>query len=190
MYEHNIADKIMSISKKLIKFLEKEKIKYEPINHRTVYTAYDKSRTLRISQKMVGKTLVLKINPPAGGATIALIPASKNLDKGKFKKVVNNWLKKIEQKLVKNIDFVTEAWMKKNLKGVKIGAIPPFGNLWGLLTFVDKALMQNPEIIVNSGDYNFSIKINSASLKKLVPKTSDEISRTPLIIGDFSKIKK
>jgi len=158
----------MPIPQKLIKFFEKNKVKYEPIKHRTVYTAYDKAQTLRFSQKMVGKTLVVRFDK---NVALLLIPTNKNLDKGKFKKVAR----------VKNVDFVKEAWMKKNLKGVKVGAIPPFGNLWRLPTFIDKSLINQPKIIVNGGDYNWSIKISPANLKKLIPD---------LIIGSFSKSRK
>lgn len=56
--------------------------------------------------------------------------------------------------------------------------IPPFGNLWRLPTFIDAQLLTQSKIIVNGGDYNWSIKISPANLKKLIPD---------LIIGSFSK---
>ncbi|MBZ9571906.1 YbaK/EbsC family protein [Patescibacteria group bacterium] len=168
----------MPISKKLLKFLEKAKIKYEKILHRTVYTAYDKAQTLKVPEKIVGKTLVMKFDrDPA----VILIPANKNLDKGKFKKLVNKFLKKADKKPVKKINFVTERWMKKNLKGVKVGAIPPFGSLWQMQTFIDKSFLKNPKIILNAGDYNWSIKITPKSFKKLIPD---------LITGNISKKRK
>jgi len=177
----------MPITKKLIKFLSK--VKYEPIEHKIVYTAFDKAQTLRIPEKTVGKTLVVKMN---GAFALVLIPANKILDKAKFKKLANNWLKKTKQKPVKEISFATEVWMKKNLKGVKVGAIPPFENLWplarrgqrpggGLATFIDKALLKNPKIIINAGDYSASIKISPSTFKKLIPD---------LVIGSFSKTRK
>lgn len=184
----------MPIPKKVLNFLEKAKIKYEPIEHKTVYTAHDKAATLKVPEKIIGKTLVMKIDKKAA---LVLIPANKNLDLQKFMKVVNQWLKK---KCVENshgririagarrpkarylyADFIKEAWMKKNLKGVKVGAIPPFGNLWQLPTFIDKSLINQKEIIVNGGDYNWSIKINPASLKKLI---------SDLIIGNFGQARK
>jgi prolyl-tRNA editing enzyme YbaK/EbsC (Cys-tRNA(Pro) deacylase) len=146
----------MPISKKLTKLLEEKKIKYEPIEHRTVYTAYDKAATLKIPEKIVGKTLTVKLDKNYG---LVLIPANKNLDKAKFKKIAK----------VKSVDFAKEVWIKKNLKGVKVGAVPPLGNLWKLPTFIDRFLMNQSKIIINGGDYNWSIKINSAVLKKIIP---------------------
>lgn len=148
-----------------IDFLEKAKVKYEPIRHRTVYTAFDKAKTLKVPQKIIGKTLAVKLD---NKTALVLVPANKNLDKGKLRKTAK----------AKKFDFVKEAWMKKNLKGVKAGAVPPFGNLWGIPTFIEKSLLQNPKIIVNSGAHNWSIKISPAVLKKIIPD---------LITGNFSQ---
>ena len=67
-----------------------------------------------------------------------------------------------------------------------MGAIPPFGlqparhPTKKILTFIDKSLLKNPKIIVNGGDYNFSIKLKSKEIKKLVPDS---------IFGNFGKKK-
>jgi len=183
-----------------IDFLEKAKVKYELIKHRQVFTAQDKAATLKVKPNIIGKTLVLKIDKRI---SVVLIPANKNLDKNKFSAFVKHYGgsavasreggKKVAKALptaclpdrqgrqVKNLDFVSERIMKNQLKGVKVGAIPPFGNLWDFSTFVDKSLTLQPKIIVNSGDHNWSIKISPAVFKKLIPD---------LIIGNFSKFRK
>jgi len=115
----------MAIPLKVIKFLETAKVKYEPVTHKKVFTAYDKAQTLKVSQKSIGKTLVIKLDK---GFAVALIPANKNLDKIKLKKTVNIWRKKTGQKAAKNINFATEAWMKKNLRSNGILCVPGTGS--------------------------------------------------------------
>lgn len=165
----------MAVPSKILKFLEKAKVKYESIEHRTVYTAFDKAQTLKVPQKMVGKTLVVRMDK---NYALVLIPANKNLNKNKFRKTAKVLL---ASRQVKKADFVSEKLIKNKFKGVKVGAVPPFGNLWTLPTFADKSLLQNPKIIVNGGNYNWSIKITPAALKKLMPD---------LIVGNFSQAKK
>jgi len=186
----------MATPQKIIKFLENSKTKYELLKHKTVYTAYDKAATLKVPEKIVGKTLVVKLDPAgkssvshgaSRGMALVLIPANKNLDKQKLRKIAK--AKSVDASTssvstlssCRRVDFVKENWMKKNLKGVKIGAIPPFGVLWKLPTFIDRGLLQNPKIIINSGDYNYSIKISPAVLKKIIPD---------LITGNFSVARK
>jgi prolyl-tRNA editing enzyme YbaK/EbsC (Cys-tRNA(Pro) deacylase) len=52
--------------------------------------------------------------------------------------------------------------------------------LWKCQTFVDNSIKKEKEIILNGGDWNFSIKILTKDLKKLIPD---------LVFGNFSKKK-
>ncbi len=157
----------MPIPKKIINFLEKTQVKYELIEHRTVYTAFDKANTLKVPEKIVGKTLVVKKDKDL---VLVLIPANKNLDLQKLKKITKG----------KKLELASEKLIKNRLKGVKLGATPPFGILWKLPTFVDRAIMKEKEVILNSGDYNSSIKIKPKNFKNLIPD---------LTLGNFSKKK-
>ena len=168
----------MAVPKKVIKFIEEKKIKYEIINHRQVFTAYDKAQTLKVHLKIIGKTLAVKLDRDF---VLVLIPANRNLDKEKLKKTANVLRKKAGQKSVKTVDFAKESWMKKNLKGIKIGATPPLGKLWKRQTFVDSSLLKEPKIFLNSGDYEFSLKISGANLRKIIPDS---------VAGNFGKAKK
>jgi len=155
----------MKIPPKVTKFLVKNKIKYEIISHKTVYTAYDKAATLKVKLKIIGKTLVLKTNR---GLVMVLIPGSKNLDKNKFKKAGK----------FKKADFISETVMKNKFKGFKIGAVPPFGALFKIPAFVDRGLQKEKNILVSSGIYESSIKIS--------PKVAEKLG---LIKGNFAKAK-
>ena len=146
----------MAILKSLQNLLEKNKVKHEIIDHKTVYTALDSAETQHIKPQEVVKTLIMKIDSKK--YVLALISANKNLDKKKLLKEINKWLKTEEEKAVKTVEFAKEAWMKKNIKG-KIGATVPFGSLEKMTTFIDKSLLKNKDLIINTGDYNKSIKL-------------------------------
>jgi len=163
---------------KIINFLEKNKIKYDLLDHKIVFTAHDKASTLRLPEKIITKVLLMRIDRER---MFALLAANKRLCKTKFKKAINSKRKKEGLKAIKKIDFVKESWMKKNMKGIDLGALPPFGNLWKTETIADKSLMRQKEIIIPIGKYNFSVKVKTADLKEKVPH---------FFVGDFSKVKK
>ena len=167
----------MAILKSLQNLLEKNKIKHEVIDHKTVYTALDNAETQHIKPQEVVKTLVMKISSKK--YVLALIPANKNLDKKKFLKEVNKWLKKEEVKTIKTVEFAKEVWMKKNVKG-KIGATIPFGSLSKMSAFIDKSLLKNKNLIINTGDYQKSIKLATKKFLEL----------EEMIKGSFSEVKK
>ncbi|MCK4919058.1 MAG: hypothetical protein KAS01_01595 [Candidatus Pacebacteria bacterium] len=166
----------MAILKSLQNLLEKSGVKYEVIDHKTVYTAHDSAETQHIKPQEVVKTLVMKISSKKH--ILALISANKNLDKKKLLKEVNTWLKKEEEKAVKTVEFAKEAWMKKNMKG-KIGATVPFGSLAKMTTFVDKNLLKNKDLIINTGDYTKSIKLATKKFLEL----------EDVVKGIFSEVK-
>lgn len=154
----------MAISKKLLKYLDDNKIKYEIEEHKKVYTALDSAETQKIKPQEVVKTLVIKMDKDYA---LVLVPANKNLDKNKLKKTINTWVKKQEDlKPYKKIEFAKEAWMKKNMLG-KVGATPPFGSLVKLPVFIDGELTKSKELIVNSGEYTESFKVQTNAFLKL-----------------------
>lgn len=156
------------IPKKILNYLEKEKVKYEVVDHKKVYTALDAANTQKIKPQEVAKTLVMKVD---SDYMLALVPANKNIDKKKFKVTVNKYLKKLQKdfpeiKLAKKVDFAKEAWMKKNLAG-KIGSIPPFGKLLKINLFMDGSLFTKKHIYLQSGEYTQSIKLTPKNFIKL-----------------------
>ncbi|MBU0671301.1 MAG: YbaK/EbsC family protein [Patescibacteria group bacterium] len=158
----------MAIPKKLLKFLDDNKVKYEILEHRKVYTAFDRTETQKQDPKIVVKTLVMKLDNNYG---LALIPSNKNLDKAKLKKAAKPAFKKV--------DFAKEPWMKKNVLG-KVGATPPFGSLMKMPVYIDASLLKNKDLIVNSGEYTESIKLKTKAFEKLEPE---------FIKGSFSQKK-
>lgn len=168
----------MAAFKKLLSLLYEKKLKYEPVGHRTVFTAFDKAMTLGMKPSQVAKTLVISLDRDYA---IAVVPGNRNLDFQSVKKAANIARKKAKEKLVKNIAIVKEKWIEKNLKGVKPGAVPPCGVLWSLPTFVDKGLVKEKKIIINGGNHEESIQMASKDLLKIMPDA---------ILGNFSKARK
>ena len=158
---------ICSVPKKVEDFLKKNAAKFELINHKTVFTAFDKAQTLKIKPAIIAKVLVLK----AGNEiAMALIPGDKNLDFDKLQKAAK----------LKKLDFVKEAVIKNKFKSVDPGAIPPLCELWGMRVFADRTLMGQTKIILAAGSYEWSIKMTPAAFRKITPG---------LVIGNFAKAK-
>ncbi|PIP18266.1 MAG: hypothetical protein COX42_01830 [Parcubacteria group bacterium CG23_combo_of_CG06-09_8_20_14_all_35_6] len=156
----------MKIPAKLSKFLSTNKIKFEEIKHRQVFTGLDKAATLKIKSNLIAKTIVMKSGKDMA---MAILAANKNLNKKKFAKASK----------LKNPDFVSETLIKNKIKGFKVGAIPPLGGLFKMPSFLDRGLAKEKLIFVSAGNYETSLKISPKSLEKL-----------GAMKADFSEIKK
>lgn len=195
---------MVKVSKKILSLLDENKIKYEIVEHKTTYTAYDTAATtvkIKIKSQEVVKTLVMKSDKDC---VLALVPSNKMLDKTKLKKSVNNTIKKEKKCLeaqakksknekekkkltalakkktnVKKIEFAKEAWMKNNILG-KIGAVPPFSQITKLQIFIDGSLLRQKQLYLGSGEYEYSIKMTPAQYRKLEKE---------LVKGSFGIVK-
>lgn len=156
----------MAIPKKIINYLEKNKIKFQKIAHKTVYTAYDLAQTLKEKLSRIAKTLVIKTDK---GYALLVLPASRLADLKKLKKFLK----------AKKIEIAREEVMKKFFK-IKPGTITPFATLHKKVPlFIDKALLKTKEILVSAGSYTDSLRIKVKDLLKLEKPTK----------GDFTKKK-
>lgn len=166
----------MAISKKVLEYLDKNKYKYEIIEHRTTYTAWDTSQTEKVKPQEVAKALVLMADRDP---ILAILPSNRNLDKNKILKIINTSRKKNKEKNYKKIGFAKEVWMKKNVIG-KVGATPPFSSLLKFGIYIDSLLSKNKKIYIGSGEYDASVRVNISQYLKIEKP----------IAGSFSVSKK
>lgn len=154
-------------------YLDLKKYKYQVVEHKKTFTAWDTAQTEKIKPEQVAKALVVKVD---NNYLLALIPSNKNLDKQKFMKTVNVARKKNKEKNYKKIDLAKEAWMKKNILG-KVGATPPFRELLKLDIYIDNFLAKNKKIYVGSGEYTESILLNTGQYMKNEKPTKGSFSK-------------
>lgn len=162
-YLRKPKDKFMAISSKITKYLEDKKYKYTTVEHKTVFTAWDKAQTEKVRPQQVVKSLVIKTD---NQHVLAVLPSNRNLDKQKLLKTINADRKKKGEKPYKKIDLAKEAWMKKNLAG-KVGATPPFLGFIKMPLYIDSLLAKNKKIYVGSGEYTSSILVSTGQYMKI-----------------------
>lgn len=143
----------MPIPKKIINYLDKNKVNYEVVEHRKVFTAYDAAQTLHVKVSQIAKNLLIK-----AGKTyvLAILPADRNLDFSKLGKIAG----------AAKVSLPKEGVMQKLFK-VKPGALPAFGGVYKIPVFLDKALLKETKLIFSSGSFTESIKMSLSTYKKL-----------------------
>ncbi len=161
----------MPVPKKIQNYLDKKGAKYAIVTHKKVYTAYDAAQTLKKKLDEIVKNLLIKTDK---GYIMVLLPASKNLDMEKLKKLIN-----AKGQGIKKVEIPKEGVMVKVFK-VKPGALPAFGKLHNLEVYMDKSLQKVKKAIFSSGSFNESIEMAIKEFEKLEEP----------IVGLFSKAKK
>jgi len=139
---------------KLREFLDSNQVKYVTISHSVAYTAQEIAASAHIRGKELAKTVMVMVD---GELAMAVLPASLQLDLDRLKEVAG----------VGSVRLATEAEFKDRFPGCETGAMPPFGNLYGMKVFADQALAEDQEIAFNAGTHSELIRMAWADYQRL-----------------------
>jgi len=151
-----VLDKIRDI-------LNKEKMEYEVLEHRPVFTSKEAAEIRGTELKQGTKALICKTED---GFIQAVVSGAKELDIEKLQKIT----------LYKKIELANPKEVRK-ATGCNIGSVPPFGNLFDLKVYFDKSVVENEIVAFNAGTHTKSIKMKAKDLVRVVNP----------VIGEFSK---
>jgi Ala-tRNA(Pro) deacylase len=141
--------------KTLKQFLDKEKIKYVSIIHSTAYTAQEVAASAHVPGKELAKTVIVQLD---GETVMAVLPANR--------KVVLQDLREVTG--ADQVKLVPEEQFKQKFPDCEIGAMPPFGNLYGMEVYVAASLADNADIAFNAGSHTEVIKLAYKDFERLV----------------------
>ena len=145
-------------SNRLKQFLDVERIKYVVISHSVAYTAQGIAALTHIPGKELAKTVIVKID---GTYAMAVVPASRQMDLALLRTATQ----------AKTLSLANEAEFKSKFPDCETGAMPPFGNLYGMAVFVDETLSRDPDIAFNAGSHRELYRMAWSDFQKLVKPT-------------------
>jgi Ala-tRNA(Pro) deacylase len=147
-------------AKKLKEFLDSHHVKYQSIIHSTAYTAQEIASLVHIKGQELAKTVIVKLDDRMA---MAVLPASRQVDLVSLRELAR----------AKSVSLATEQQFRERFPECETGAMPPFGNLFGLPVFVEESLTRDREIAFNAGTHNELIRIAYADFARLVqPKVA------------------
>ncbi len=136
-------------------FLDEHNIKYTIIKHSSAYTAQEIAASAHISGKELAKTVVIKID---GKLAMAVLPASYKISFDDLKEALG----------VEKVRLAYEQEFMDKFPDCEVGAMPPFGNLYGLDVYVAESLEDDEEIAFNACSHTELIKMKYQDFEKLV----------------------
>lgn len=139
----------------LKEFLDQNKINYETITHSTAYTAQEIASLTHIKGKELAKTVIVKIDD---ALAMAVLPASYQIDLPLLKAAAG----------ASKVALATEAEFRGRFPHCETGAMPPFGQLYGMRVFVDESLTRDKEIAFNAGSHQELIRLSFDDFVRVV----------------------
>jgi Ala-tRNA(Pro) deacylase len=150
---------------KLKSFLDDNAVKYVLVNHSPAYTAQELAALSHVPGKEWAKTVMVKLD---GKVAMAVVPASC--------RVVFDLLKGASG--AKTAELAGEQEFKDLCPGCEVGAMPPFGNLFGMDVYVDAQLAEDAEIAFNAGSHTEMVRLPFTDFQRLVKPKVVKLART------------
>ncbi len=142
-------------AKKLKDFLDGQKVKYVSITHSPAYTATEVAESTHIPGRELAKTVIVKLD---GRMAMAIVPSTRKVDLNLLRESVG----------AEEAKLATEEEFKSLFPDCETGAMPPFGNLYGIDVFVAPKLTEDEQIGFNAGSHTEVIQMKYKDFAGLV----------------------
>ncbi|MBP7678704.1 MAG: YbaK/EbsC family protein [Thermoanaerobaculia bacterium] len=146
--------------RKLKEFLDQNGVRWVSIVHSPAYTAQEVAASAHVKGKDLAKTVMVKVD---GKPVMIVLPASQRVDFQVLREVTGG----------QNVVLASEAEFRELFPDCEAGAMPPFGNLYGMDVYVAPKLAEDEEIAFNAGTHTELMKLRYADFERLVkPKVA------------------
>lgn len=156
----------MSISRTLKAYLDHERVHYDVLPHPEAFRAVAIAQTLHAPEKEMAKVVIVKVDERF---VMTVLPASWNVDLHRLREVFHTH----------HVRLATEDEFKGLFPDCELGAMPPFGILYGLPVYVDQSLTEDEQIIFEAGTHSDAIRMRYMDFAALVFPVVTEFHRSP-----------
>jgi Ala-tRNA(Pro) deacylase len=141
-------------TRRIREFLDGNNARYVMIHHSPAFTASEVAASVHVPGKQLAKSVMVKID---GQLAIAVVPATRDVD---FE-LLRSETGARDVRIAEEPDFV------ECFEGCQLGAMPPFGDLFGFGTYVERSLAKEKYIAFNAGTHTDVIVMEFNDYRRL-----------------------
>jgi Ala-tRNA(Pro) deacylase len=149
--------------RKLKEFLDSHDVKYVTITHSPAFTAQEVAASAHVPGRELAKTVMVKLD---GQMVMVVLPASMRVDLDRLREATG----------AKSVALATEQEFKETFPECELGAMPPFGNLYGMKVFVADSLAEDEEIAFNAGSHTELLRMAYKDFERLAQPEVVEVT--------------
>jgi Ala-tRNA(Pro) deacylase len=139
----------MSLTSSIHEYLSQARVPYTVIPHGPVYTAQEGAAAMHVPGRHWAKVVICMADEKP---VQAVLPAPMEVDLERLRALAG----------AKTIRLAAEGEVRDLFPECELGAMPPFGPLYGQRVFVDGDLAEEPAIVFNAGTHIEAIRMRYA----------------------------
>jgi len=140
---------------KLQDYLDSHHVKYVSIKHSPAFTAQELAASAHIPGEDVAKTVVVKMD---GEMALVVLSALNMIRMNHLEEFTGS----------REVELASEEEFKDRFPDCEVGAMPPFGNLYEMDTYVEEDLAKDHQIAFNAGTHTELIRMAYEDFEELV----------------------
>ncbi len=156
----------MSIAPTLNAYLNHEHVHYDLLSHPEAFRAAEIASTLHTPEKEMAKVVIVRVDERY---VMTVLPASWNVDLRRLRAFFPT----------RHVRLASESEIAALFPDCEVGAMPPFGTLYGLPVYVDRSLAEDREIVFQAGTHSDAIRMRYMDFSALVFPVVAEFHRSP-----------
>jgi Ala-tRNA(Pro) deacylase len=156
----------MGCKEDLEAYLRENKVPFQVQHHAVAYTAQEVAAAEHVPGRMLAKVVMLMADAKL---CMFVLPASARVDVEKAAAVLG----------AKEARLAHEDEFADRFPGCEVGAMPPFGNLFGVPIYVDKSLAEDETIVFEAGTHTDTMSMKYADFERLTNPTVTEFAHHP-----------
>jgi Ala-tRNA(Pro) deacylase len=155
----------------LLNYLQDNRIHHQLIEHETAFTAHEVAQSTHVPETELAKTIIVRAD---GGFWMVVLRADQVIDMNLLRKALD----------AKELHFAHEEDLDFLFPDCQTGAMPPFGNLYGVPVIVDTSLATDEEIVFNACSHTKAIRMKFADYGRLVRPRISFFAHSQLLVSD------
>lgn len=146
----------MAINDRLKRFLDSQGIRYQVVPHREVFTAQEVAATSDVPGRQVAKVVVVRGGD--GAPMLVVLPAPCRVSLPALERASGR----------RGLALATEGEFGGLFPDCETGAMPPFGNLWGLPVYADACFPRDRAFVFQGGNHREVVEMSYPDYDRLV----------------------
>lgn len=144
---------------RLYNYLDEQHSHYTTLHHERTVTAEQTAAAAHVARQNFAKTVMLNID---GKLSMLVMPAAYHADVLRLSRALGGPM----------VTLAQEDEFRDSFPDCELGAMPPFGNLYGLPVYVDSRLSEQDEIVFNAGSHTDVVRMPFDEFERLAqPET-------------------
>ena len=146
----------MSLNKKVRQLLHLAGVDYKVLSHEEAFSAQEVATEAHVSGWKLAKTLILRRGN--GTYRMLVLPAPAHLALARYREEMED----------PEADLATEIELRRLFPDCEVGAMPPFGSLYGMSVAVDSCLMHGGDFYFQAGNHHQIVRMRYEDFDRIV----------------------